>query len=44
LKTTVEEIAEDSETSTNPSTVERLKSALEEASDAADDLEDERNQ
>jgi len=38
LKTTAEELAEADETSNSRSTIERLKAALEEASDAADDL------
>ena len=42
LKTTVEELA-DAETTSNPKTLDALKSALEQASDAADDLEDEQD-
>src|SRR5262249_2606693 len=41
MKTTVEELAEDPKASVDPQTLERLKKALEEARDAADDLENE---
>jgi len=42
VKTAVEELAEADETGKSHETIERLKTALEQASDAADDLEDER--
>lgn len=41
LKTDVDELAQDPAETANPETVERLKAALEKASDVADDLEDE---